>query len=156
MPTTQQILDREFNLIKDDLIKKHIELGMRSSGKWVNSVVVTSSVDSVKMTGEGYTTQLEFGRKAGRFPPIEAIRQWIIDKGIVNSIRGDISVSSLAFLIARKIAREGWKRKDHGGVELVSQVITDKRIQIIIDMVGAELALTLVSKIGDELKQIAV
>jgi acetylglutamate kinase len=80
-----------------------------------------------------YGQQLETGRRAGGFPPIDAIVQWIEDKGI-QAI--DISVSSLAFLIARKIAREGWNRDRFGGVELISTVITDKRIQNIIDKYG--------------------
>jgi len=39
-------------------------------------------------------------------------------------------------LIARKIAREGWKREKFGGVQLISQVVTAERIQKIIDRVG--------------------
>jgi len=44
------------------------------------------------------------GRNAGKFPPIQAIEDWIIAKGIPLQ---DISLSSLAFLIARKISSFG-------------------------------------------------
>ena len=154
--TTQQILNREFNLIKEDLIKKHVELGMKSSGEWINSLEVFSTNERGKITGKEYTNQLVRGRKPGKFPPIDAIKNWIVDKGIVNKIKGDITVSSLAFLIARKIAREGTNYFQQGGTDLVDAVITEQRIQSIIDMVGNELTITLVSKIENDFKQIAV
>ena len=93
---------------------------------------------NAKLFGEAYGQQLETGRRAGKFPPIDAIKQWIQDKGIASRIQGQISISSLAFLIARKIAKKGWKREGYGGVELISSVVTDERIQKIIDEVGLE------------------
>lgn len=152
MATVQQVLDREFEILKDELIKEYDTLGMRASGKFADTAEVISTETNVKLVGENYSEQLEFGRKAGKFPPIQAIKQWITDKGIVGNIRGNISISSLAFLIARKISREGWKRQQHGGVELISKVITDAKIQKIIDLVGAELTLTLVDRIGKEIE----
>ena len=132
-----EILSKEFELLKSELIIAYDAKGMRSSGKWANSLEVTAIENSVKLMGEDYSQQLETGRQAGQFPPIEAIKQWIIDKGVFGSILQEISLSSLAFLIARKIAREGWKRQKYGGVELISEIITDQRIQRIINEVGA-------------------
>lgn len=154
MPTVTEILDSEFNSIKKELIEKYVELGMKASGKWAESLEVITQGTNTKILGEEYTKQLEDGRSSGGFPPIQAIRQWIIDKGIVNNIAGEISISSLAFLIARKIAREGWKRENHGGVNLVSLVITDKRIQSIIDLVGAEATISFTNILTEEFKQI--
>ena len=131
------ILSHQFEKLKEDLIKAYDEKGMRSSGKWANSLEVIAVENSVKLMGEEYSQQLETGRQAGQFPPIQAIKQWIIDKGVFGSILQEISLSSLAFLIARKIANEGWKRERFGGVNLVSEVVTDERIQSIIDEVGA-------------------
>jgi len=131
------ILSHQFELLKEDLIKAYDAKGMRSSGKWANSLEVTAVENSVKLMGEEYSQQLETGRQAGQFPPIQAIKQWIIDKGVFGSILQEISLSSLAFLIARKIANEGWKRERHGGVNLISEIVTDERIQKIIDEVGA-------------------
>ncbi len=156
MPTTEEILKREFDLIIVDLKRKHVELGMKASGKWVEGLENTSKGNVGRVIGEPYTEQLVNGRRGGRFPPIEAIKQWIIDKGIVNNIKGSISVSSLAFLIARKIAREGTKYYQQGGTDLVSAVITDERIQNIINMVGAQEALNLSNKIQNQFKQLTV
>lgn len=127
------LLFLEFEDIRLDLIKEYDAKGMRASGDFANSLEVFQNDGIIGIKGLMYGQQLETGRRAGGFPPIQAIEQWIVDKGIEVI---DISVSSLAFLIARKIAREGWNREGFGGVELISTVITDKRIQNIIDKYG--------------------
>lgn len=130
--TTTDILTAEFEQLKNDLIAKHDELGMRASGQWADSLDVEVSENKAVITGIKYSEQLEFGRRAGKAPPSAAIEQWIRNKGIAS----DISISSLAFLIARKISREGWKRERFGGVDLIGQVVTPERIQQIIDKVS--------------------
>jgi len=132
------ILKEEFDLIKLDLIKLYDAKGMRASGNWANSLEVQVKGLSAQLIGEKYSEQLEFGRKAGKQPSSKAIEQWIRDKGLMNRIVGKISITSLAYLIARKIAREGWKREGYGGVELISEVVTPERIQSIIDKVTAD------------------
>lgn len=134
---TTEILTEEFNLLKEELIAKYDEKGMRASGNWANSLEVTVTGGlSAKLIGDEYSEQLEYGRKSGKQPPSQAIEQWIRDKGIMSRIVGKISISSLAYLIARKIAREGWRREGYGGVELISEVVTPERIQKIIDRVS--------------------
>lgn len=133
---SQQILSEQFELMKADLIELYDVKGMRSSGKWADSLEVIAGEDTVKLIGEEYSQQLETGRQAGRFPPIADIKKWIIDKGVFNSALQTISLSSLAFLIARKIAKNGWKRERFGGVELIITIVTDERIQKIINEVG--------------------
>lgn len=150
------VLSKEFNLLKDDLIKAYDAKGMRASGKFAESLEVKVQGLTAQLWGEDYAQQLETGRKSGRFPPISAIEQWIKDKGIANRIQGQISISSLAFLIARKIAQSGWKREEYGGVELISSVVTDERIQKIIDEVGAEQAMIYTTEIITMVKQIAI
>lgn len=153
---SSQVLSKQFELLKDDLIKAYDAKGMRASGKFAESLEVKVQGLTAQLWGEDYAQQLETGRKSGRFPPISAIEQWIKDKGIANKIQGQISISSLAFLIARKIAKEGWKRQEYGGVELISSVVTDERIQKIIDEVGAEQAMIYTTEIITMVKQIAV
>lgn len=137
--TTAELLNNEFELIKQDLIKRHNELKMKASGNWQDSINVQvsekGSVITARIYAEHYTQQLAFGREPGKFPPIKAIEKWIIDKGIA-SIDKNIKVSSLAFLIARKIAKEGTNYFKQGGTDLVSSVYTPERIQDIIDKVS--------------------
>lgn len=126
---------------------------MRASGKFADELVVETTDDSAKIIGEKYAEQLEYGRKRGKRPPVEALKQWVIDKGIASQAK---KVSSIAWAIAYKISQKGWKRQKHGGVELVSKVVTDKRIQEIIDKVGNELTITLVSRLEKEFLKIKV
>lgn len=149
------ILSKEFEALKKDLILAYDSKGMRASGKFAESLEVRVKGLNAQLWGEDYAQQLETGRQAGRFPPIDAIKKWIVDKGIANRIQGEITVSALAFLIARKIARTGWKREQFGGVELISEVITDERIQKIINEVGAEQTLVFTSDIERLIKEMA-
>ena len=132
----QQLING-FELIKQDIISLYDAKGMRASGKFADSLEVEVSEYNAKLWGEDYAQQLETGRNSGSFPPISDIRKWIIDKGVFAEALRTISLSSLAFLIARKIANSGWKRERFGGVELISSIVTPERIQMIIDQVGA-------------------
>ena len=141
------ILKEEFELLKSDLIKKYDELGMRASGEWANSLQVDTFNLSARLYGKNYSEQLEFGRRAGKQPPSKAIEQWIRDKGLDSRLTGKMTVSGLAYIIARKIAREGWRREKYGGVELISQVVTPERMQTIIDRVTDEYIPTFLKEI---------
>jgi hypothetical protein len=153
---SSKVLSKEFELLKDDLIKAYDAKGMRASGKFAETLEVKVNGLTAQLWGESYAQQLETGRRAGKFPNISAIEQWIKDKGIANRIQGEISITSLAFLIARKIAQRGWKREEYGGVELISEVVTDVRIQKIIDEVGVEQAMIYSTEIINLTKELAI
>lgn len=60
-----------------------------------------------------YYYYVEYGRRAGKQPPIEAIEEWIRVKPIIPyAINGKVpDTRQLAFLIARKIGRDGIEGK---------------------------------------------
>lgn len=65
---------------------------------------------SVKISLEDYWYYVENGRKAGKFPPLPKIQNWVQIKAIqpYPDANGRIpSVEQLTFLIGRKIANEG-------------------------------------------------
>ena len=159
MSIISDYLDNEFELLKNEVISKYDEKGMRASGDFAESLETSIEETSIGYTarlfGNDYAYQLENGRNAGKQPPSEVIEKWIYDKGIASQIEGNISVSSLAFLIARKIGREGWNRENYGGVNLISEVITSERIQKIIDRVGEVFTIQFSDKIINEFKVIA-
>jgi len=153
---TGKMLFEEFEKLKEDLIKKYDELGMRASGNFEASLEVEITKNKANLTTSArYAEQLEYGRgtntgQSGQKweDPIGDIEQWIIDKGVAatvkryirkgkaDAVEKEITRSSLAYLIVRKIFREGWNRERYGGVELISQVITPERIQSILDKIS--------------------
>lgn len=150
--TQEQILSDEFESIRLDLIAKHDELGMRASGSFADGLENEQNGLSIALYGNHYIEQLVNGREPGKFPPIDAIKQWIDDKGIQSL---DISVSSLAFLIARKIANEGTEYFKQGGTDLIDAVITPERIQSVIDKVSVFRVNEFVLTVTNELKALA-
>jgi hypothetical protein len=83
------------------------------------------------------------GRRPGKFPPIDKIKKWIYDKGIVAQ---GISFNSLAYLIARKIATQGYK----GRPGLVTNAFSQTRIDELFKNVGQ----LQVEKIKTDLKEV--
>lgn len=134
MKKAESTFQKEVAKLTQELKDKHEALGMKASGDWLESVEDKTKGLAGSIWALHYTEYLEDGREAGGWPPVDKIVQWIKDKPIVP--KDDISISSLAYLIGRKIAAEGWDRKDYGGVDLVSQVITPARIQKILDKVS--------------------
>ena len=146
--TSEEVLLSEFEKLKDEVVERYDQLGMRASGNFQQGMEVQGEGLTVRLLSEHYVDYLVDGRGPGKFPPIDIIEKWIEDKGIVSRIEGDISVSSLAFLIARKIAggpypenykgdREGGTRYfKQGGTDLIDSVVTPERIQSIIDKVS--------------------
>jgi hypothetical protein len=82
--------------------------GSTASGKTKDSLWYEVTPNRFKFWGRPFINTLEVGRRptsAGGDGSLKrAIRQWIDDKGIIAN---GISKDSLAFLIARKIHREG-------------------------------------------------
>lgn len=144
----EKSIEDEFEKLRLEIIQAYDAKGMRASGKFANTSEVKTSKStggvSGKLIGESYVEQLESGRSSGRFPPLKEIEEWILNKGVFNSALTTIKLSSLAFIIARKIANSGWNRQRFGGVDLISSVVTPERVQKIIDAVG-EVALINVS-----------
>lgn len=140
--STKKIFSDELEKLKNDLIDKHNELKMRASGDWEQTleVEVKQSTGGLKgiIKGLDYSTYMQRGRAGGAMPPLQAIEQWIINKGL-KPLEDKMKTSSLAFLIARKIAREGTKRFQAGGTPpFIEAVITPERVQQIVDKVGYE------------------
>ena len=99
------------NLYQDKLIKDD----RVATGNLLNSVeyeiqTVTKSI-TVCLSLEDYWYYLEEGRQPGRFPPVDAMIQYIRSKPIIPDERSGRlpTENQLAFLIGRKIAQEGFE-----------------------------------------------
>jgi len=133
MLSTDVILDQvgkdvTERLKKDIATKRVTKFGaVNASGKLKDSIryEVVNSGETLRVWGEDYIYYLVHGRKNGKRPPVKVIRQWIDDKGIVPD---GISKDSLAYLIARKIGKEGTTVFKQGGSDLLSAIITDNLV----------------------------
>jgi hypothetical protein len=124
----EMMLTEVFEQAKRDIIANHERAGQVASGKTRNSlsVEVTSDTTSATATmyGRKYFAALETGsqpwKKQYKHPPkpfVETIAKWMVDKGIEG-------VS--AYLVARKIMREGSKLyRDGGRQDIFTPVMED-------------------------------
>lgn len=122
------MLQEVFEQAKRDIIANHERAGQVASGKTRDSlrVEVTSDTTSATATmyGRKYFAALETGsqpwKKQYKHPPkpfVETIAKWMADKGIEG-------VS--AYLVARKIMREGSKLyRDGGRQDIFTPVMED-------------------------------
>jgi hypothetical protein len=127
--TNAKIIQQEMELLKADIIAVYNASGKKVSGEFEKGLELSYGPDSAKLTGYVYLA----GRKAGKQPPIQAIENWLIAKGI-KPIEDNMKISTLAFLIARKIAKEGTKKENH--LAIYDQVITPQRIQEIFEKIN--------------------
>lgn len=155
----QKILEDELTLLANDLKDKHIELGMKASGNWVQKVTTLAEVTGQMIVGAlvvpNYTKQLTDGRKPGRMPPIDEIEQWIQDKNLLAKVDNDITLRGLAYVIARKIGEQGTKYFRQGGTDLMSSVATEERINSIIQKVYNEIVSTFVVDVRTRYQEFA-
>jgi hypothetical protein len=121
-----------------DLRESMDSSGVTASGKFNRSLKAEIKPDQLVVTGLRYAGAIELGRKptsgGGNGELRQAIRSWIDDKGITPT--GKISKDSLAYIITRKIHREGtklYRGTDYYGrsapSRVISGVIEDGRIE---------------------------
>lgn len=124
-------------------IKAAVDKNFKATGKTRDSVRGFIEGDSAIIEGSSILEFGEFGRgptKNGTPPGKlrDIIREWIDVKGI--SPRGGISKDTLAYLITRKIHRDGIKvpnRFNEGGI--LSSVLNDAAIQELLNEFGETL-----------------
>lgn len=101
------------NLFAAALKDKLEENGSNATHQLSNSIKDIVKFDgkylTVSIQLEEYYKYVEYGRKAGKFPPIEKIKEWIKVKPVLPYTRGKRlpNENQLSYLIGRKIAREG-------------------------------------------------
>lgn len=138
-----QIMNRlviEFSKVRADIIENYERKKMRASGSLPKSLTIRAVKNKVAIIGNKYIEQLEYGRKpSASMPPLQAIYDWILEKRVFEGAYKEYQIRGLAYVIARKIQQEGYDRESYGGVGLVSEILTDKRIKDIIDLVGKDL-----------------
>ena len=128
MNSLNNLLRPDFEQLRQEVIAAYQTQGQAATGNWADSVQIIELPNGFSLVADDYIN----GRGPGKPPPSSAIEQWIINKGIAARMGKDISIGSLAFLIARKIARTGWHPKP-GTQNPIEAVVTPQRIQQLLD-----------------------
>lgn len=134
----------------DQLVRLYNQRNIKASGNWGEQLEGKSVIEkhriNIKILGEAYTEFILSGRGKTKSsiqnnPPLEEIiRKWIDDKGITP--RGGIDKDTLAFLITRKIHREGtdqYTNPKKSRTELLNDVFTKQNTDNLIDLIRKDL-----------------
>jgi hypothetical protein len=158
-----------------ELIDKKVVGGGGSASELAGSIKFrVTRVPSIEFTMNDYWEFVEYGRRKGKKPPIDAIVQWIKWKGIRPTLYDKLkdktlgktkgaerkqlreaayekSVKSLAFAIANKIAEKGTiKRFNYKGANFITDVLNDRVERLekrLLDEVGIEIQVELTDRL---------
>lgn len=93
--------------VENDILAEYRK-GRRASGRFESEMEVKVEQRGKNIIGQllgsDYAYYVFHGRKAGRFPNIDSIRQWVRQKGIISK---DLTESQLVYVIARSISKKG-------------------------------------------------
>lgn len=120
------IIKEELEAIRDEILALYNSSSKKTSGNFEEQLTTSYEPNRGILEGVMYLG----GRKPGKRPPISAIEDWIIRKGL-SPIEKNITTSQLAFLIARKIGEKGTRKENH--LYVYEEIITPQRIDSIID-----------------------
>lgn len=144
--TIKEIADKMLELYRKQLIDKDINASNTLSDTASTIVEVDGTTLSVSFNLEDYWKYVEYGRRPGKRPPIDAIEQWIKVKPVIpKPINGRVpTTKQLAFLISRKIGWEGTPAKH----PLRYAVYSDD-MELLIKMMKREIVRQLKEELGN-------
>lgn len=134
-----EVIGGELDLLRKRIIENHERAGQVASGRTRASLRVELTEDGGILWGRKAFGVLETGRRAGKVPKnfSQIIMQWAEDKGIRPK-----NPKSFAFLVARKIAREGTRLYRQGGGENIyspeAQETIDNIMKKVLGIMDAE------------------
>ena len=136
MKEVQNIIFEELEDLRKRIISNIDSSGRRASGRTSESMRTDVSENRGVLFGRMAFGTLETGRKPGKVPAgfYQIIKQWVIDKGI--SFDSQSERNSFAYLVSRKIAREGTQLYRRGADTDVYTAEVPETISRIKDRVG--------------------
>lgn len=132
--SNEEIIREELEAVAEEAKQIYISSGKRVTGNWLKGL----TVESGRNEGTLFSYRYLAGRGRTRNPNdgsptlVQRLTQWIKDRGI-KPREENMKISSLAYVMARKIHREGTKKSNH--LQVFEEVLTPERIQTIIDRV---------------------
>ena len=155
MKTDDEIIKEEIDGILVDLVKAYEASGRKASGEFAKGLEAVYEPN--KGTIRGYVYLAGRGKtkkkgKPGEPTLVKRIEDWLKTKGI-RPIEKKMKLSSLAFLIARKIHKQGTDRSKW--FNIYEEVITASRINQIIERISEVNVNRIVTEINIELEILA-
>jgi hypothetical protein len=148
---SREILSQFLETIRNEILAEHIRQGQRVTGKTLESFEINVNDTKGTLSAAAYVGVLEEGRRPGGFPPVSKIEQWIIDRGIIP--KGKISITSLAFIMARKISVEGTRLNQAGGNSgVLSKALNEDRINTLLESLAQKYIVDYSSEVISEFK----
>lgn len=118
----------ELQTVIDDIVQRHLDLGMKASGDFIRSLEVRETELGAQIWGADYTQYLVNGRGPGKMPPKDNIVKWLQDK-----FGYDLKTAEkIAFPVRKKIAEKGTKWHNEES-KLIDAVLNEERIQQILE-----------------------
>lgn len=136
MKEVQNIVFEELEDLRKRIISNIDSTGRKASGRTSESMHTDVSENRGILFGRMAFGTLEAGRKPGKVPAgfYQIIKQWVIDKGI--SFDSLTERNSFAYLVSRKIAKEGTQLYRTGADTDVYTTEVPETIERIKDRVG--------------------
>ena len=157
--TIDELLHNEIGSLLDDLKKEYEQSGRKVTGNFAKGLEAIYEPNKATIRGYTYLAgrgPTQNGHRAGTPYLIDAIEQWIKDKGITAKAQGDkkpISQRSLAYAISKKIHEKGTNREEW--LKIYEKVITPDRINQIINHISTAYADQIVMGLAAQLKILA-
>lgn len=128
-----ELVSSELEALKQRIIENHRNAGQVASGRTIASLKVEITEDGGVLWGRSAFGTLETGRKGGKVPAgfWKIIRQWMDDKGIQVE-----KPDSFAYLVARKIAKEGTQLFREGGFYKIYSPEVKDTVERVSDGIG--------------------
>lgn len=126
---SNSVIREEVEAIISDIVALYEKSGKKVSGNFQTALEAKYGDNRAELFGVGYLA----GRKSGKQPPVQTIEKWIIKRGI-KPLEQNIKISSLAWAIAKSIAKKGTDEARH--LKIYEQVITPERINQVINKVS--------------------
>lgn len=132
----EEIIRDELNKVIEEAKQLYNGSGKRVTGNWEKGLRVDAKGNKGSLFSYAYLAGRGPTRQGNKGEPtlVQRIEQWLRNRGI-RPLESGMKISSLAFLIARKIHREGTNKDNH--LEVFEKILTPERIQKIIDRVAA-------------------
>jgi hypothetical protein len=147
-----EIAQRLVDQLRSDITDKSVTQygAINASGNLRNSIRWELDDEGLRFYGADYYPFADAGREPGKMPPIAAIMQWILDKGITSQT---IPLKSQAYGISVSIAKNGTVAYRQGGTHIIADVFTPAAITELAETIMLGIKAQVLNKIKLGFKQ---